>query len=367
MDNIEKNVYRGGGKPKPIDMDKLAELCEKYERGEITRPQMAQELNLSVSTLLVRLRKLGLTEPENSHHKGAPPMPYDKNKLLALYEQYRQGEITLAYMGREMNMCFQTLTRHMEELGLPKGQEKKIHKHRKYVDKAQLTELVERYDRYEITRADMARELQVSKATLREYLKEYGLFRGNNPGESGHKGRITGRLPETYDREKLIALYEKFSRHEITQSALAQEFGITPVTLKRRIKKLGLPEVLVAQKKKIDKDQLAELVAQYDKGEITRIEMARRLHISTTTLRFRMMDYGLWQPGTVSPGGRRKDVDMDKLADLYAQFQKREITLKEIQKQLDVSYYVVKARIRELTWKSAADDNSESEENENGR
>ncbi len=148
-----------------------------------------------------------------------------------------------------------------------------------------------------LTKRELAQKLGISPATLRRWMKAAGI------------NYTRGLLSPTQQREILEVLgIDPYQNAALTRKELAQRLGISPTTLRRRMKAAGIhiSRGLISphQQREISK---ALGIEPAHHTHLTKKEFAQRLSTSSTTLRRWMKAAGInYTHRLLSPAQQRE-------------------------------------------------------------
>lgn len=298
--------------------ERLKLVSELWTKG-VKLKEIAERLNISVSTVRRYVRKLGL-QPRFRKIKGTSSWDSVAEQVVELWHKGAK----VSDIARSVGVSKATIYSYLRHLGLKRQRPANVK-----VNEEKLREMVEMLESG-ATITEIARKLGVSRHTVQRHLKLIC--------PSGLNGCNRRKL-EAWELERAAEMWRAGAKLK----EIAEHLGVSVYTVYLHLKKMGLINV---NRRKISEDKIKQIAEMRLAGAKLK-EIAERLNVKEGAVRYYLRKMGLTrsvkrkvEKKMESTGSVKRKVDENKLKQMVDLWHEG-LTLKEIARQVGLNVYTV--------------------------
>lgn len=266
----------------------------KINYGEIPTKDIVKNLNITKRDLETRVRKLGLkmTEEQKARIKGSRVWSDEEDNYL----RNNYGEMTKDEIAKNLNIDKGLVVKRIEKLGLKMTEEQRANLTGVKIWSDEEDAIIIKYYST-LTSTEIAKKLKnIPDWAVRRRAKFLGLSAKDRPKKSDKISENAKPKIEKYEWDSEKDTYLTNNYGEITIKAIAENLGTTYSIVCKRITKLGLKmteeqkERLTGKRKWVDKED-KKLERYYGKVDIS--VLSKKLKRTETAIRKRAVHLGL--------------------------------------------------------------------------
>ena len=248
----------------------INEIVSKYEKG-ITQRKIAEEYNVSKSTISKKItdyyEKIGKEKPKRDFR-------YINLPVKEIITKYEKGS-SLSVLMREYGVSNSTIINRMNDYYKKIGKQRpKVKTEIKYYKKElPIEEIIKKYEEG-CTILKLSEQYNASSATIRNRITKYYTILGKEIPKRDH---TKVNIPI----EDVIEKYES----GILQSKIAEEYGVSKVTIGNKIKKYYKENGEEKPKKDLTRIKLPieDIIKKYESG-IDEVTLAEEYNVPHSTI-----------------------------------------------------------------------------------
>ena len=268
-----KDVKRGR---KKIELP-IEEIVKKWEQG-VTQKELSKKYG--GSQRLISKRIIEYYEKEEKEKPKRKTKQRIKLPVEEIVEKWEQGT-TQKELSKEYGVSDDTVKKRISEYYEKEGKEKPKRKTKRRIN-LPVDEIVKKWGRG-VTQKDLSKEYGVSEALINKRIFEYYEKEGKEKPKQKPKQRIN--LPV----EEIVEKWEQGT----TQKELSKEYGVSDNTIEKRISEYYEKEGKEKPKRKTKRRinlPVDEIVKKWGQG-ITQKELSKEYGVSDVTIKKRISEY----------------------------------------------------------------------------
>ena len=239
----------------------IEEIVKKWEQG-VTQKELSKEYGVSDVTISKRISEYYEKE-EKEKPKKRIELPIEE-----IVKKWEQG-VTQKELSKEYGVSDVTISKRISEYYEKEEKEKP----KKRIE-LPIEEIVKKWEQG-VTQKELSKEYGVSDVTISKRISEY------YEKEEKEKPKKRIELPI----EEIVKKWEQ----GVTQKELSKEYGVSDVTISKRISEYYEKEEKEKPKKRIELP-IEEIVKKWERG-ITQKELSKRYGVSKSTINKRISKY----------------------------------------------------------------------------
>ena len=289
----------------------IEEIVKKWEQG-VTQKELSKEYGVSDVTIRKRISEYYEKE-EKEKPKKKIELPIEE-----IVKKWEQG-VTQKELSKEYGVSDVTIRKRISEYYEKEEKEKP----KKKIE-LPIEEIVKKWEQG-VTQKELSKEYGVSDVTIRKRISEY------YEKEEKEKPKKKIELPI----EEIVKKWEQ----GVTQKELSKEYGVSDVTIRKRISEYYEKEEKKKTKQRIEL-QIKEIVKRWEQGT-TQKKLSKEYGVSRVTISKRISEY--YEKEKKEKPKQRIELQIEEIVKKWEQG----ITQEKLSKEYGVSEYIIRKRISE--------------------